>query len=263
MSPLPQLTPEQAEIHNHATRFRPLDALRAIRLALRDPDDTAQGVRALGALAGKSIERVMNRFLSTPQGRELLERERGLLEVLVDRERLMAMPEGSFGRTYVEWLVREQISAEGLVAATEAASRGEGEQEGPYFVLGCRMREMHDLLHVITGYGRDLVGEVGVLAFTYAQTKHSGIGFLISVAYLRSFFGRSDQPAADTREAAAAIRAQCREGYRRGRRADWIVGADWEALLELPIGEVRQRFRIPEPPVYHEVRSKGAPVLAA
>ncbi len=157
MSPLPQLTPEQAEIHQRVSRFRPLDGLRAMRLAVRNPDDTEQAVRMLGALAGKSIERVMNRFLSTPKGREILERERSLLEVLIDREALMAMPEGSFGRTYVEWLVREQISAEGLVAASEAASRGEGERDGPYFVLGCRMREMHDLLHVITGYGRDLV----------------------------------------------------------------------------------------------------------
>ncbi len=261
MSALPQLTPEQAQIHQRAARLRPLDAVRAMRLALRDPDDTAQAVRVLGALAGKSIERLMSRFLSTPQGREILEREHGLLDVLADRKALMAMPEGSFGRTYVEWIVREQISAEGLVAATEAAARGEGELEGPYFVLGCRMREMHDMLHVITGYGRDLVGEVGVLAFTYAQTKHSGIGFLLAVAYVRSFFADNAQPSADSREGRASLREQFHEGYRRGRKADWIVGADWEALLELPIDQVRQRFRIPDPPDYYAVRSLGAPVL--
>ena len=54
---------------------------------------------------------------------------------------------------------------------------------------------------------------------------------------------------------------------RENARTDWENDgrprADWEALLELPITEVRQRFRIPEPPDYHEVRSKGAPVLAA
>ncbi len=261
MSPLPQLTPEQEQVHQRATRIRPLDALQAMRRAVHDPDDTAQAARMLGALAGKSGERLMNRFLNTPHGREILERDQSLLERLVDREALLALPKGSFGRTYVDWLVREQISAEGLVAATEAAAQGEGEREGPYFVLNCRLRESHDLLHVITGYGRDLVGEVGVLAFTYAQTGHSGIAFLLMVAYTRSFFIGNGQPGADTREARAAIRQQCREGYRRGRRADWIAGSDWEALLELPIDEVRQRFRIPEPPIYHELRSRGAPVL--
>ncbi len=263
MSTLPELTPEQAEIHRNATRLHPVEALRAMRLSVRDPDDTAMAVRMLNGLAGKSIERSMRRFLGTPQGLEILEREQSLLDVLVDRDTLMALPEESFGRIYVEWLAREQLSAEGLVAASEAAAKGDSEREGPYATLGCRMREMHDLRHVITGYGRDLAGEVGVLAFTYAQTRHSGIAFLLAVAYVRSFFVGSDIPRADSREGRAAIREQCREGYRRGCKADWIVGADWEALLALPIQEVRQHFRIPDPPEYLEVRSKGAPVLAA
>jgi len=263
MDLLPALTPEQAASHRRATRLRPVAALRAMRRAVRDPDDTEQAVRMLSALAGRSVERVMARLLRTPHGREILERERSLLEVLIDREALMRLPAGSLGRTYCEWLEREQISAQGLVAASEAATAGASERSGPYFVLGSRMREMHDLLHVVTGYGRDLVGEVGVLAFTYAQTRHSGIGFLLAVAYFRSFFRRPGHPRAGSREGGRAIREHLFEGRRRGRRAEWIVGADWEPLLSLPIDEVRRRFRIPDPPVYRELRTPGAPVLAA
>jgi ubiquinone biosynthesis protein COQ4 len=262
MSPLPELTPEQALAHERAKRLQPLAALRAMRRSVRDPDDTEQAVRMLTALAGRSTERMMERFTSTRHGPEILERQHSLLDRLMDRESLQALPPGSFGRTYVEWLEREQISAEGLVAASEAAGAGEGERDGPYFVLASRMRESHDLLHVITGYGRDLVGEVGVLAFTYAQTRHSGIAFLLAVAYVRSFFGGRGMPGTASRKARAEVRRHLREGYRRGCEADWIAGSDWEALLGLPIEEVRQRFRIPEPPVYRELRSRGAPVLA-
>lgn len=263
MSSLPLLAPEQAERHRRAIRLRPLDALRAARAGVRNPDDTAQAVRVIGALGGKSMERSMRRFLDSLQGQEILERHRSLLDALVDREALSALPEDSLGRTYLEWVTREQISAEGLVAASDAASMGDSERDGPYAVLGCRMREMHDLLHVVTGYGRDLAGEVGVLAFTFAQTRHSGIAFLLFVGYVRTFFGGSEGFAAKNRRATSSIRERCREGYRLGRKADWIVGADWEALLELPIAEVRRRFRIPEPLSYYEVRSKGAPELAA
>ena len=35
---------------------------------------------------------------------------------------------------------------------------------------GWRNRDTHDLLHVLTGYGRDAVGEQCVLAFTYGQS---------------------------------------------------------------------------------------------
>jgi len=263
MNPVPELTPEQAEMHRRAIRIRPVVALRAMRRAVRDPDDTAQAVRMLSALAGRSVERLMARFLRAPEGPEILRRERGLLEVLIDREALRRMPAESFGRVYLEWLEREQISAEGLVTASEAASQGEGERSGPYFVLGCRMREMHDLLHVTTGYGRDIVGEVGVLAFTFAQTRHSGIGFLLLVAFVRSFFRRPGESASESRENGKVVREHLFEGYRRGSKAEWIVAADWESLLALPIDEVRRRYRIPAPPAYRELRTAGAPVLAA
>ena len=45
MKNLPQLTPEQAEAHRQATRLRPMDAWRAMRLGIRNPDDTEQAVR--------------------------------------------------------------------------------------------------------------------------------------------------------------------------------------------------------------------------
>ena len=57
MNNLPQLTPEQAEAHRQATRLRPMDAWRAMRLGIRNPDDTEQAVRMISALAGKSLER--------------------------------------------------------------------------------------------------------------------------------------------------------------------------------------------------------------
>ena len=50
-------------------------------------------------------------------------------------------------------------------------------------------------------------------------------------------------------------------GLLRGRKAKWIVGADWEALLALPLDEVRRRYDIGEPPVYQAVRTAAAPDL--
>src|SRR5262245_59091277 len=113
------------------------------------------------------------------------------------------------------------------------------------------MRDSHDLWHMITGYGRDLVGEACVLAVTYAQTKNRGIGAIVAMAYWRA--GR------ELRSARVAIR----EAYRRGKRAAWLPAADWEALLARPLREVREQLGFGEPPQYEAVRSAGAPVLAA
>jgi ubiquinone biosynthesis protein COQ4 len=148
---------------------------------------------------------------------------------------LYALPEGTLGRTYVEWTEREQIGAAGLKAASEAAAKGELEDQGPYSVLGARVRDMHDLMHVVTGYGRDLVGEIGLLTFTYAQTRNRGVGLIVLIGYLRSFFSRREGAPGNGAAAARLTRSQFRNGLRRGRKARWIVGADWEALLAVPL----------------------------
>ena len=36
---------------------------------------------------------------------------------------------------------------------------------------------------------------------------------------------------------------------------------DWEALLEQPLEQVREKLGVGEPPVYQQMRSAGAPVL--
>jgi ubiquinone biosynthesis protein COQ4 len=54
-----------------------------------------------------------------------------------------------------------------------------------------------------------------------------------------------------------------REGFRRGRRAAWLPGAEWEALLAQPLVSVREELRVGEPPVYQQFRSEGAPALVA
>jgi ubiquinone biosynthesis protein COQ4 len=38
------------------------------------------------------------------------------------------------------------------------------------------------------------------------------------------------------------VRAAAREAYTRGRRAAWLYGVDWEALLAEPLDVVRARL---------------------
>jgi len=46
-----------------------------------------------------------------------------------------------------------------------------------------------------------------------------------------------------------------RDGYDRGRAAAWLPAQDWEALLPLPVTEVRRRLRLGPTPEYTPVRS--------
>jgi len=234
-----------------STRVRPLDALRGIRGLLRDPDDTEKVFDIIDALSGRALERSLERFRATETGARLLAEKPDLVAVLNDREHLLAMPAGTLGRAYGEFVSREQISADGLIAASERMAEPDPTIPEERYWFGARLRDMHDLWHVVTGYNRDLVGEASLLAFTYAQVRNRGIGFIVLVAYLKA--GHRDLPWA---------RPMIREAHARGKGAAWLPAQDWEALLRRPLDEVRRELQVGPPPQYQEVRSEGAPALA-
>lgn len=225
------------------------EAWQGIRALIANPDDTVQVFKIIRALSGNSGERAFQRFLASEHGSKILAEKRSLVSTLNDRESLMAMPAGSFGRAYADFTAREEISPAGLVDASEAVPAEDGPICPDRELFGKRLRDSHDLWHVLTGYGRDLVGEGGLLAFTYGQTRNRGIGFIVAVAYLKAGRVLPEQ------------RPVIRDGFRRSKKADWLPGADWEALLPLPLDEARAILRIEPVGEYPVFRSEGAPAL--
>lgn len=226
-----------------ATRFRPLQALSALRALFRDPDDTAQVFRIISALSGGARERLLTRLRSTSVGRRVLVEDRALLPLLLDRERLLRMPLGSLGREYVAFCERHGISADGLIAASEEGGEFSGELTLDEQRVRAWMRDAHDLWHVVTGYQTDLIGEASVLAFTLAQTRNPGIGLIVLSAFVDQ---RGERSAAQR----SAFRREMVQAFRRGMRAAWLPAVDWEALLPRPLSEVRRELGVGGPPVY-------------
>ncbi len=221
-------------------RLQPLVALRALKRLINDPEDTRQVFQVLRALAGNAIERSAERFKLTRAGKRILSREKTLMQTLTDRESLRALPAGTFGREYLNYLETENLSAEGLQEASDVDNN-----DGPFADpdtqrYALRVRDQHDLWHVAVGYSRDVAGEACLLGFTYAQTGHKGIGlialvgaFKISQTHGKGIFGAIWQ------------------GYRLGRKARWLPAQEWETLLQLPLEQVRELLNIGSPDRYY------------
>ena len=247
-------TPTDSQSHPTRRRYgdrkvRPMAAWKALRNLMKDPDDTTQVFEIIDALAGRSFEKSFKKFRRSPNGPRFIEEQPDIVALLSDREALAAMPAGSLGRAYLDFVIREKLTPEGLSSASKEFDWDPEAPKGAYW-FGARLRDTHDLHHVLTGYNRDLVGEAALLAFTWAQTRNRGIGAIVLMAYIRA---GQENPAA---------RGMIREGYRRGRRAEWFPGQDWEALLSQPLDEVREQLRLGDLPDYDEVRSEGAPAPA-
>jgi len=222
------------------TRLHPITAFRAIRKLTRNREDTQQAFLLIEALRGKTTLRQFARFRQSDTGRAMLAERPSLLAHLSDRASLAALPPGSLGRAYWEFMASEDLSAEQLVELSKIQRPISGD-ELRWFRE--RNREMHDLLHVTAGYGRDPLGEACVAAFSYAQNGQKGFALIATVAAFRIARRLRGQH---------VMRAVF-EAYRQGRRADWLIGADWENLLSQPLDAVRARFRVSAPTYYPQI----------
>lgn len=219
-------------------RIRPLIALKAFLRSARDPEDTENGARFVLALEGSTAERTYQRFCADPRGARLLDARPSLFAELSDFDRLAALPAGSLGRCYLDFMTREGISAAGLANAVSAVEDELVDSDPERRFVHDRIRDMHDLWHVTTGYSRDLLGELALIAFSYTQLRTRAFGLILPLAYV---FNERQAPGS---------RALLRGAWRRGNAAQWLPVQDWEALLTRPLDEVRSRLQLGPCPQY-------------
>jgi len=220
------------------------EALSALRVLLRDPNDTAQGFRLLEALDPHLHHRELMRMQSEPSGRSLLRERPVLLDALRELAKLDvdALPQGSLGLAYRRYCEREGLDPDSFVAVGRAGSQADALEDELVRYAAFRHRDSHDLWHVVCGYRTDMAGEAGVLGFTLAQTRSPGLVLLFIGALLQSLLiGRRH---------GATMRRLAFRGLRSGVRARALSAAPWEAWLTRSLAEVRAELGIVDIPDY-------------
>ncbi|MGB5076544.1 MAG: Coq4 family protein [Sphingorhabdus sp.] len=224
-----------------ATEFRPFKAWHHFRKLIADKEDTEQVFHIIAALRGRRFKQVARNFWETPNGRQMLESNMRLVDMLDDHASIKKLPQGTVGRAYVDFMEREGLSAAGLEAEYAQFQNVGDVYDDVLDRYGDRLRDTHDMHHILTGYGRDALGEQCVLAFTYAQNRNLGVGFIAYAGGLEL----------KNRVAPSApIMKAVHEGYRIGNAAKNIVHEDIAALLIEPLADARKRLGITEPVAY-------------
>ena len=130
----------------HDRAVRPRAAWRALRNLMQNPDDTSQVFEIIDSLAGRSFENSFKRFRRSPHGPRLIEEQPEIGALLNDRDALAAMPAGSLGRAYLDFVIREDLTPEGLSSASKEFDQDPAAPKGAYW-FGARLRDTHDLHH--------------------------------------------------------------------------------------------------------------------
>jgi ubiquinone biosynthesis protein COQ4 len=223
--------------------IRPLTALRAFRLLVPDKEDTVQVFRIIRALAGKSLSNGYLKLLRTPEGGRQAYLAEELADKLQDRDWLDRFEPGTVGARYREFIALRQLSAYGLADESRKLGEPDIDSAHPIAWFARRGRDVHDIWHVLSGYGTDALGEACLIAFTYAQTDNRALGFLaIGAAFELS---RSSRGVPYARAVAQA--------WRNGRKAKWLMPLDYESLFGEPLESARARLEIKRPTVYEQV----------
>lgn len=229
-------------------------AFRALRTLLADGDDTTQVFVIMRALNGAATPKNYVKLLGTEVGaRQAYQRVELAADLFSNPGFIAGLAPGTVGAAYRDWLVETGYSAQGLAEVSNLDKR-ETPIQHPYAWFGRRTRDVHDVWHVLTGYKADeTLGEAALVAFSFAQTRGLGWAFIAAGAALKS-----------VRETGHLLFARAVwEGYRNGRRAAWLLGEDYQALMAEPLDAARRRLRIPKPVAYRRAQRELGEALAS
>lgn len=227
------------------------DMLReAKEIRKRDPKEFRGAVLTFFGFGGRDDGSIIERMRSHPTGAEILRARKPLPPGILDPSRLAHLPEGTLGREYYEHCRANDLDPTLISTESEKVAAEIPATDEHRFVYN-RHRDSHDFWHVLTGYGIDMAGEAGIIAWTYGQIRNKAY-LLICVlnAMMCTRRGRPD------------VFKTVWQGYRYGRKSPLLLAVDWERYLDRPLEEVRQELglaRAPSYRIFHMADAPGAP----
>ena len=200
-------------------------ALRSLGRILEDPTRTDEVLEFSATVNAGSGRARVERFFTEPGGAALYAERRAINTRTVDLAALAALPPGTLGHAYAQFL-----SVRGLSPDVFDAPIAVSDERVAY--VAQRFRQTHDLWHVVTGLDTDAASEVVLQAFTYGQTGAPSTGILATLGTLRAV-------TLGQRIGRATLAA-----YRAGRRARYLGAFAWEDHWATPLAEVRARLGV-------------------
>ena len=141
--------------------------------------------------------------------------------------KLHQLPQNTLGYIYADHMIKNNLKP-------DFYRKIEIQNDVTYLMM--RMRETHDLWHIITGFGTSVPGELGLQAFMFSQINTPLAPLLIGGRTLISTF-------TNPREV-VEIYDQVSQGWAMGRKAGLIFGLSWEEYWATPLTELRNLFNV-------------------
>ena len=146
----------------------------------------------------------------------------------IDLDALEQLPAGSLGHVYAHQLRSQGLTPDSLIDPTPITSAQD------YVVH--RLRETHDIVHVLTGFGTDGPGELGLQAFNLAQNRSPLAVMLIFGGMLTTL--QNDEPLEPLLKALA-------RGFELGLATPCVIACKLEEGWERPLADWQRELGLP------------------
>ena len=209
-------------------RLQSLKLLAGLAALLKNPG-SLDSILAIGGNVKDSpmAEQMARHLLENPDFTQLV--KEGWRPQPIDLSALQSLPEGTLGRCYADQLISLGITPDTLLDPSPVNN------ERDYIMH--RLKETHDIAHVLTGFGIDGVSELGLQGFNLAQNRSPLAVMLIFGGMLKAL--QKDEPLAPMLRALA-------KGFQMGLDAELVIARKLEEGWDRPLNEWRNELRLPE-----------------
>lgn len=211
-----------------------LNTLKSVLGLLRDPNQTESIYDVEDALLRshpQTLTASVKHMLSDPEVAAFAQER--YLPPAPDLVKLMSYPANSLGHAFAQYITSSGFDP-GFYRKMEVVDDAS--------CLLFRLRQTHDIWHVVTGMSVDVPGEIGLKAFELAQTRRPLAGVLIAGAFVSTLLNQPEQ--------LDRLLDRVASGYRMGAKAKPLLSQKWEEHWEKPLAEWRSQLGIEPMPVY-------------
>jgi ubiquinone biosynthesis protein COQ4 len=209
-----------------------LTTLKGAVVLLRDPSQTESVYDVEDGLRhSKATQQAVEFVKSNPEVAQLIAER--YTPPKVDIAALLNLPEDSLGYTYASYIQESGFDP-------NFYRQIEVEDDVSYVLL--RMRQTHDIWHIVAGFTTDVTGELGLKAFELAQTRRTMAAVLLAGGLLSTLF--------KSPESIDRLLDRIAVGYRMGAKTLPFLAQKWEENWGKPLAAWRDELGVEITPTY-------------
>ncbi|MCY1078072.1 Coq4 family protein [Archangium lansingense] len=204
-------------------------ASQCLGVLKEDPTNPTAGQTFNLSLNANVYASLVQQFQRGEEGRRLLSERPSLQGKELDLTAFERMPEGTLGHEFARYYRDNKIFPFETTL----------ELENDIHFISKRYRETHDLLHVLTGYGTDVVGEMELQAYVLGNLGLRTTAFVL----LNGTIGLLKTPQSSIGRSEYLQRLWA--AFRRGRASPQFLSVRFEDHWETPVATLRARLCAP------------------